>query len=172
MNIVLIGYRGTGKTAVGWRLAKALGREFVDTDDVIVRETGKSIPRIFAESGEAGFRKVEGSVIERVSKKDNCVISAGGGAVVREASVRALKANGIVFLLEAGPKTIFGRIGKDGNRPALTERNKLEEIEHVLRERKPLYERAADYRVDGEKFSVEENVSQIIEMLKKRGELK
>ena len=87
MNIVLIGFRGTGKSTVGRLLAKRLERDFIDSDKYIEDSTGKTIKSIFEEDGEEGFRQIEADTITELSKADNKVISAGGGVVLREENV-------------------------------------------------------------------------------------
>ena len=167
MNVYLIGYRGTGKTYIGKDLAKAIGKEFQDTDDLIVEKAGKNIPEIFSEDGEENFRDLESTVLEEVAAKDGFVIGCGGGIILRDENIEKLKKTGIVILLEASPEIIYERIKGDQNRPALTNKNELEEIKHVLSERQEKYRKAAGHKIDAENYSIEENVKQIIEILKK-----
>ena len=115
MNIVLIGFRGTGKSTVGRLLAKHLERDFIDSDKYIEDSTEKTIKSIFEEDGEEGFRKIEADTIAELSKADNKVISTGGGAVLKEDNVRNLKDNGFLVLLEATPEIIHNRIAQDKN---------------------------------------------------------
>ena len=91
---------GAGKTTIGKYLAEALGREFIDTDELIVRKTGKEITEIFNELGESGFRDIESEVIAEVSLKNGSIISTGGGAILREDNIRSLKHNGVIFFLD------------------------------------------------------------------------
>lgn len=169
VNIVLIGYRGTGKTFVGRALAERLGREFVDTDDLIIERAGKSIPKIFEENGEEEFREIERRVVKEVSEKDNLVVGCGGGVAVDEENIENLKKNGVIILLEASAEKIYERIKDDSNRPSLIGKGKFEEIKELLKYRKPFYEKAAEHRIDSEKFTIEENVEQIINYLKEKG---
>ncbi len=100
-NIVLTGMPGSGKSTVGQMLADELGREFLDSDAEIVRVTGKSIPEIFSESGERGFRDIETAVIRDLAAHHvGCVISTGGGAILREENIRALGRNGRIYFLD------------------------------------------------------------------------
>ena len=98
-NIVLIGMPSSGKTTVGKRLAMLTGKEFVDTDDEIVKRIGMDIPSYFAKFGEAEFRKVESEVVYEVSKKNGMIISTGGGAVLKSENVRCLRQNGRIYFL-------------------------------------------------------------------------
>ena len=116
MNIILIGFRGTGKSTVGELLANRLERDFIDSDKYIESSTGKTIKRIFEEEGEEGFRKIEADAIARLSKMDNKIVSAGGGAILRKDNVKNLKSNGFLILLVATPEIIHNRITKDEKR--------------------------------------------------------
>ncbi len=168
-NIILIGYRATGKTTVGRFIAQRLGWEFVDTDVLIEQQAKKSIAEIVAQEGWQGFRRREKEVIAEVSAKENMVIAVGGGAVINTENVKNLKQNGILIWLKANADTIAKRLLKDkktaSQRPSLTGKSVVEEIEEVLRERLPLYQQAADIEVDTERYSPEEIASLIIKNL-------
>ena len=113
MNIIFTGYRCTGKTSAGKRLAQLLGRAFYDADDLIIKLTGRSVEQIVAEKGWPAFREVERAVILELSGKDNCVIAPGGGAVLDQRNVEALKKNGLFVWLVADTATIVRRLKKD-----------------------------------------------------------
>lgn len=148
MNIVLIGYRGTGKSSVGKLLAERSGRTLVSTDAEVVRRAGQSIPEIVAQHGWDRFRDLESEVCRDLAGRDGLIIDTGGGAILRQENVDQLKANGIVFWLTAEVPTISRRIGGDTQRPSLTgTKSFLEEIEEVLRERTPKYRAAADHTI-------------------------
>ncbi len=145
MNIVLIGYRGTGKSSVGKLLAERLGRELVSTDEEIVRRTTLPIPEIVKRFGWDYFRDLESQVCRDLAAKDGLIIDTGGGAILRQENVERLKANGRLFWLTAEVSTIAQRIAGDTQRPSLTgAKSFIEEIEDVLRERLPRYRAAAD----------------------------
>ena len=167
MNIVLIGFRGTGKSTVGNLLAKRLERDFIDSDKYIESSTGKTIKCIFEEDGEEGFRKIETGIIAELSKVDNKVISAGGGAVLKEENVRNLKDNGFLVLLEATPEVIHNRIAQDKKttqqRPSLTDKKPLDEIKHLIAKREHAYKNAADYTINSSYVSCEDVVNEIIQ---------
>ena len=149
MNIVLIGYRGTGKSSVGRILAERLGRELVSTDAEVVRRAGRPIPDIVKEQGWDRFRDLEAAVCRDLSGKDGLVIDTGGGAILRAENVAALKANGRLYWLTAAVPTITARIGGDTQRPSLTGRKSFtEEVEEVLQERRPRYQAAADHVIE------------------------
>lgn len=148
MNIVLIGYRGTGKSTVGRLLAARLGRELVSTDEMIVNRAQCTIPEIVAKNGWDYFRDLESDTCRELSSRDQLVIDTGGGAILRAQNVEALKKNGAVFWLTASVETIVKRIGGDNQRPSLTgTKSFVDEVADVLRERTPKYQAAADHVV-------------------------
>lgn len=165
-NIVLIGFRGTGKTSVGKLLSKRLKREFIDIDAYIEATTGKTIKQIFAEEGEEGFRRVEAASVAKLGSLDNKVIAAGGGAVLRNENVKNLKSNGVMILLKATPEIIYKRIIQDEKttqqRPSLTNKKPFEEIKHLLEQRRQSYEKAADYTIDTSHRSRKNIVEELI----------
>jgi len=146
VNIVLIGYRGTGKSSVGKLLAERSGRTLVSTDDEIVRRAGQSIPEIVKQHGWDHFRGIESEVCRDLAGRAQLIIDTGGGAILREENAARLKSNGVLFWLTAKVPTISRRIGGDTQRPSLTgAKSFVEEIEEVLRERTPKYKAAADH---------------------------
>jgi shikimate dehydrogenase len=150
MNIVLIGMRGAGKTAVGRILAQLLGREFIEMDKLIAQRKGRSIAQIVAQQGWEGFRDLEAELTAEVAEWDNIVNATGGGVVVREPNIRKLKQNGLLVWLTAGVDTLLERVGDDEGRPLLKGKNRREDMEITLAERAPLYEKAADITIDTE----------------------
>jgi shikimate kinase len=167
LNVVLIGYRGSGKSAVGEELAKKLEKKFVDTDELIEKKAGKTISQIFAEEGEPVFRQKEKQAVKEVSLQDNLVISCGGGVILDDENITALKRNSVIILLQAKPETIYKRIKGSNNRPALTGLKEFEEIKFLLQKRKPHYEAAADFVLDNDGLPIEAQVDVIIEFLEK-----
>jgi shikimate kinase len=152
MNIILIGYRGSGKTTVGRELARLLGRPFFDTDRMIFAKTGRTIPEIVETSGWQAFREVEKTVIAELSSLDDAVIAVGGGAVMNPDNVAMLGERGLFVWLRADARVLALRMGKEKNgtvqRPSLTGAGTLEEIEDVLAKRLPVYGSVADVIVD------------------------
>jgi len=148
MNIVLIGYRGTGKSTVGQLLAARLGRELVSTDAEIIKRAKRTIPEIVTQEGWEYFRNLESDICRELASRDKLVIDTGGGAILRTQNVEALKKNGTVFWLTASIETIGKRIGGDDQRPSLTGgKSFVDEIGDVLRERTPNYQTAADHTI-------------------------
>jgi shikimate kinase len=146
MNIVLIGYRGTGKSMVGRQLAVRLGRVLVSTDEEIVKRAQRTIPEIVSQEGWDYFRDLESEICSEIASRDQLVVDTGGGAILRAQNVEALKANGTVFWLTASVETIARRIGSGNQRPSLTgTKSFVDEIQDVLRERTPKYQAAADH---------------------------
>jgi shikimate kinase len=149
MNLVLIGYRGTGKSAVGRELGGALGMPVVSVDEEIVRETGQSIPDLVSGSGWACFRDVEERVCRRLGERDGLIIDCGGGVVEREANIDSLRKGSHVFWLRATTATIVARIRGDSSRPSLTgTKSYTAEVAEVLARREPLYRRLAHECID------------------------
>lgn len=149
MNIVLIGYRGTGKSAVARILSGLLQWPLVATDQEIVAEAGMSIPQIVAAYGWDHFRNLEATIVARVAAGDKVVIDTGGGVIMRDENMELLRKNGVVVWLRADPSTIVARIQNDTERPSLTgNKSFLEEVEEVLQERAPRYARAAEFVVE------------------------
>ncbi|MDD1717530.1 MAG: shikimate dehydrogenase [Methanoregulaceae archaeon] len=146
LRVVLIGFRGTGKSESGRRLAQMTGREFIDTDIAIEKRTGRRIHDIFTDQGEPVFRDLERNVISCLPDTDS-VVAAGGGAVLDPRNVENLRRGSLVFLLEAGIKSIESRIA-GSERPPLTKLPLREEISSLLRERRPYYVSAADFCVN------------------------
>ena len=149
MNLILIGYRGTGKSTVAQLLASRLKRETLSTDAMIIEKVQMPIPEIVEKLGWDHFRDLESTVCQDLRESDNLVVDTGGGVITRTANVEALKPTGLIFWLTATVDTISHRIVDDTQRPALTTgKTFTEEIEEVLRERTPKYEAAADFVIE------------------------
>jgi shikimate kinase len=172
MSIILIGYRGSGKTSAGRTLARRLGWDFVDTDQVIVEKSGMTIREIFTRDGEPGFRALETQAIRSVIRREKTVIALGGGAVLRLPNRRLIKNSGHpVVYLSADPSTLFSRINGDTgtatNRPALTNLGgTIDEVRQVLESRLPLYREVATLQIGVDQLSVDQVVDQIAATLK------
>lgn len=151
-HLYLTGYRGSGKSSVGRAVAKRLQRPWIDLDDEIESQSGRSIQAIFATDGEEGFRDLEQTVLEAISKRAPAVISLGGGAVLREANRRRIRNSGISVWLQADADTVLQRLHRDAStsrrRPPLTGLPPRQEIQTLLAKREPLYAEVASYQVD------------------------
>jgi shikimate kinase len=141
----LVGMMGSGKTTVGRLVADRLDVPFLDTDDEVVRATGRTIPELFAE-GEAAFREAEAEAVRSVAASD-AVVACGGGVVLDDASVAVLRATGLVVWLDAPVAVLSVRVAGGEERPLLDD-DSAERLEHLASERRERYERAAHCRVD------------------------
>ncbi len=174
MNLVLIGYRGSGKTTVGRRLADRLKMRFVDTDDLIEEHQGNPISEIVKSHGWGHFRKLERNTIEEISKEDHLIIAPGGGAVLDTDNVKALGENGFIIWLKADKQTLLKRMNQDPGtntrRPTLTGKGTSEEVKEVISLREPIYERASEIQIDTSALDVEAVVENILTVLKNKME--
>ncbi len=171
MNIVLIGYRGTGKSTVSRILAFKLRRTLVKTDQKIVERAGVSIPRLVEQKGWEAFRRLEAEVVERVAQTTrDSVIDCGGGVVLNEENVRRLKQAGKTVLLTAAFETILKRIKNDPNRPPLKQGMTFEEEQRkILAEREARYNAAADLVFDTTLKRPPETAGEIMDRFQQEG---
>ncbi len=165
-HLLLTGYRGCGKSAVGRLVSESLSRQLIDTDVAIEIKTGQSIAEIFEQRGQDGFRDLESSQIASlVSLKDPSIISLGGGAILRPENRNCIRNLGNSVWLQATPETIFERISKDSTtqlrRPKLSRLGDMDEIRSVLEARVPWYKEVADFTVSTDGVSVEQ-IAEII----------
>ena len=166
-NIALIGFMGTGKTAVGKALAKKLDRQFIEQDSLIEQKAGKPIPQIFQEDGEIAFRELEIEVTKEIARGKNLVIACGGGIVLNKINIDRLKQNGVIVYLTASPQAILKRtLSEAGQRPLLNVDNPTLTISELLKFRKPFYERAADIIIKTSKLDINAVAEQVIDRLK------
>jgi|SRR5690606_25194699 len=164
MNIVLIGYRGTGKSTVGAILGQRLKRKVISTDAEIVKEAGQSISQIVEQCGWDHFRELETQICRNLAGRENLVIDTGGGLILKEENTKILKANGKIFWLTADVSTIALRISGDTQRPSLTgSKSFVEEIEEILEIRRPHYQAAADIMIPTDRQTPEAVATQIVE---------
>jgi shikimate kinase len=171
MSTILIGYRGSGKSTIGHRLADRLWQKFVDTDELIVARAGKTIAEIFAQDGEPHFRELEALIVKEACQLQDHVIALGGGAPMREENRQAIKAAGHrVVYLKCEPEVLFQHIQADpqsaATRPHLTGHfGSIEEISKVLAEREPIYRQMADAELDVTYLSPEDAIVYVIRLL-------
>lgn len=167
MNIVLIGYRGTGKSAVGALVAERLGLPYVAMDPLIVAKAGKTIPEIVEQQGWPAFRDLESEVARELAQRDNQVIDTGGGVIERPENIDALQANGCIIWLKASVPTIIARIQNDTQRPSLTGgKSFTEEVTEVLERRTPKYRAAAQHEIDTDRLTPEQVTDKIVEIFR------
>lgn len=163
MNLVLIGYRGTGKSVISEILERRLGMARIGMDAEIERRAGLTIPRIVEKHGWPGFRDLEADLARELGDQDGLVIDTGGGVIERPQNMENLKKNGMVFWLTAPVSVIVSRIQKETHRPALVAgKTFVEEVGEVLARRIPLYQDAADHAIDTGRMSPEAAAAAII----------
>ena len=171
MNIILIGYRGSGKSTVGKRLASRMERRFVDTDDLIESEEGQ-ISDIVNSHGWDYFRALEKRRIEEISKEENLVIALGGGAVLDPVNITNLEKNGFIIWLKADPEVLRRRMDQDSrtiaSRPTLTGRGTIEELEEMIAHRDPLYHMASKIQFNTSALDVDAVVEKILAVLQEK----
>ncbi len=165
MNIVLIGYRGTGKSVVGAILARRLGMRYVGMDAAIVERAGMPIPEIVEKEGWPCFRDLESAEARSLAGLDNLIIDTGGGIIERPENIEALQKSACIFWLKARVDTIVARIQGDTQRPALTTgKSFTEEVAEVLERRTPKYQSAAHHEIETDEFTPEQIADRIIEI--------
>jgi shikimate kinase len=168
-NIVLTGYRCTGKTSAGKILSEKLGLPFVDTDDLVMERAHMSIDDIVKKDGWGSFRRREKEAIKEVSSMRGVVISTGGGVLEDPENRNALKKEGIFIWLTADAETIIERMLSDRKsgtcRPSLSDKELHEETETILKKREPIYRESADLVIDTSKRGIEDAVCDILNFL-------
>jgi shikimate kinase len=157
MNIVLIGYRGTGKSVVGELLAQKLNRETISMDSEIVKKAGMSIPEFVEQNGWPKFRDLETEVARELAGRDNIIVDCGGGVIERPENIPALSTNGEIFWLQASVDVIVSRIAGGIERPALVEgKTFTEEVAEVLDRRTSMYSDAAQHTINTDDMTPEQ----------------
>ena len=164
-NLVLIGYRGTGKSQVARRLESRLGMRVLSGDAEIVHRAGCSIPELVEKDGWEGFRDLESEVVADQAAEEGVILDCGGGAILREENRRVLRECGWVVWLRARPETIRARISGNEDRPSLTGKSFLDEITDVLTEREPIYKECADVEIETDARTLDEIADEIIHRL-------
>ncbi len=167
MNVFLIGPMGAGKSTIGKMLAKALGRDFCDSDKEIERRTGVSIPMIFDYEGEAGFRRRESEVLARLAEQEAAVIATGGGAVILAENRELMQRRGFVVYLKCSVEKQVERTHKDTNRPLLQTDDPRQRLRDLFAQRDPLYSEIADLVVDTGALSGQSAVKRIVAALQR-----
>ena len=163
-TLVLIGMMGAGKTAVGRRLAKALGWPFQDADAAIEAAAGTTISNIFAEIGEAAFRDKERRVIARLLGEERQVLALGGGAFMDPETRALVRAKALSIWLRADLDTLVRRTGRPGKRPLLAGGEPRARLAELLRQRAPIYAEA-DLAIDSSNAPLSAVVKRVLEAL-------
>ncbi len=154
-NVALIGFMGTGKTAVGQTLAGKLGLKFIETDALVSAHAGQSIPMIFQEGGEIAFREAEIQAVHEAARERRAVIACGGGVVLNWINIDRLRETAVVVRLTAAPAVTLKRVSREvGRRPLLEVGEPLARIREMMRFREPFYRRAADVTVNTSRLGV------------------
>lgn len=162
-NIILVGFMGTGKSVVGKKLAIKLKRDFVELDNMIELKEKMPIKDIFEKKGEPYFRQIEKEAVKEASSRKDIVISAGGGAIIDEENLKALKNSGTIICLKASPETILKRTKDLKTRPLLNVPDPRKQIEELLKKREPYYNKT-DFSIETDNLSIDEVVKGILDI--------
>jgi shikimate kinase len=164
MKIILIGFMGGGKTAIARLVAKKLGLEKVEMDELIVKKSGRNSDReIFAKDGESIFRQLETQVAQELQNSDNTVISTGGGIIMNNINMECLKKNGVVIYLQHSFETAEKRLDKENPPPLFRDKQKAKELYF---KRLPLYKKYADIIIETDTKTLQEVTNEIVEKVK------
>ena len=172
-QIFLTGFMATGKSKIGPILAERLNREFIDTDELIVEKSGKAIPELFAEDGEANFRVFEHACVVDAANSADAVISLGGGAVTQEDNWTIVREKGICVCLQASAETIYERVSRNDERPlmaGLDDDERLRKIRSMLDARARYYNRADVFVTSSEESTPEDTAEATIDRLRRLSE--
>jgi shikimate kinase len=162
--IILTGFMGTGKTAVGQALARVIRYSFVDSDREIAAREARSIQQIFETEGESYFRRIEKETITRLAQSPNTVLAVGGGAILDREILDLLSRSGILVLLTATLDEIAGRLGHEDERPLLAKGNRRQKIRKLLKERESVYSQVK-IQVDTTGLAIDEVVQKILKKI-------
>jgi shikimate kinase len=161
VNLALIGFMGAGKTSVGRLVAEQLHFEYLDTDELIVSRTGRTIADIFRTDGEPAFRATERQVVAELASREKTVIATGGGLPVNPDNLTSLKTHALVVCLWASPEKIWERVKNQTHRPLLHDPDPQKKIRDLLAVREPFY-RQADVLVNTDIRSVREVAQHVV----------
>ena len=171
VNVALVGLPGSGKSTVGRHLARKLGLAFVDSDVRIEQRLGCPIREFFEREGEERFRDIEAEEIDSLTRGENCVLSTGGGAVLREENRHHLAQRCQVVYLRSSPDEVYRRLKHDRNRPLLQVADPLAKLRELFAERDPLYRATAHFVIETGRPSVATLVNMILMQLELAGHL-
>jgi shikimate kinase len=162
-NIFLTGFMGAGKTSVGKQLASLIGVCCYDTDEIIAAASGMSISELFSTKGELFFRNMESELLKLLGEKPpgSCIVSTGGGAVLRQENISAMRKNGVIVLLQVTAEEIGRRINGNKNRPLLMTADPLKSLKELLEKRKLFYSKS-DLVTETSGLTISETVNKVI----------
>ena len=146
-HLFIIGFMGVGKTSTSRALSRRLGVQEIDSDAMIVEQQGMPIAQIFEEQGETAFRQMETRLLDQITTMPPCIVSCGGGMVLRQENIEKMKKQGRILLLSASPETIYEHVKDSTNRPLLNGNMNVEYIRSLMEEREPRYQAAADITI-------------------------
>ncbi len=162
-NIILIGFMGSGKTTVGYKLSYRLRTPVEDTDKLIERREGRTISEIFRESGEPYFRNLETELLKEIKERTYArIISVGGGTPVKSRNRQLLKECGTVIYLRTKPETVYKRVKNDDSRPLLQCEDPMAKIRELMASREDAYEECAEVIIDTDELTMDEILNQIV----------
>ena len=164
-NLFLIGFMGAGKSTVAAKLNQMTGKKLIEMDETIVSNQGMSINEIFEKYGEARFREIESALVKTISSERDCIVSCGGGVVIKPENVEEMKKNGKIAFLSATPETIFERVRYSTDRPILNGHMNVEYIAGLMEKRRALYEAAADVMIATDNKDADEICNEILALI-------
>jgi shikimate kinase len=170
-HVALVGLPGSGKSTIGRQLARRLGRPFIDTDQLIEQRVGLTIREFFEREGEESFRDLEQGVIDELTLGEPCVLSTGGGSVLRPVNRQHLKQRTQAVYLHSAPEDVFRRLRHDRNRPLLQVPDPLARLRELYALRDPLYRESARFVVETGRPSVAALVNLVVMQLELAGVL-
>ena len=165
INIMLIGFMGTGKSTIARKIKETLNIEQIEMDALIAKGAGMSIPDIFEKYGETYFRDLETEMLRKFQDAKPVVVSCGGGAVLRDENIEIMKGQGKIVLLTATPETVFERVRYSTDRPVLNGNMDVEYIKELMEKRRARYEMAADIVITTDGKTADEICQEILEVI-------
>ena len=165
INIMLIGFMGTGKSTIARKIKETLNIEQIEMDALIAKEAGMSIPDIFEKYGETYFRDLETEMLRKFQDAKPVVVSCGGGAVLRDENIEIMKGQGKIVLLTATPETVFERVRYSTDRPVLNGNMNVDYIKELMEKRRARYEMAADIVITTDGKNADEICQEILQVI-------